>query len=129
MANYYQPFNYITLQVRLTSTIERENRHVLVRISTAVLLQTTHPHCKQRCCFAQVSRGQNACDQIAFFAFHTFVVEDSIMSKTRVRAHSRPQRPRSFWSAPRIETSGLSQFLSIRRVFVLQFSANQIRQI
>ena len=25
-------------------------------------------------------------------------------------AHSRPQRPRSFWSAPGIETSGRSQF-------------------
>ena len=34
----------------------------------------------------KVSRGQTAFDQIAFFAFHTFVVEDSIMSKNRVRA-------------------------------------------
>ena len=37
--------------------------------------------------------------------------------------HSRPQRRRSFWSAPGIETSGRSQFLSMRRVLVLCFSA------
>ena len=43
--------------------------------------------------------------------------------------HSRPQRLRSFWSAPgRIETSGRSQFLSMHRVLVLCFSANQICQ-
>ena len=43
--------------------------------------------------------------------------------------HSCPHRPQSFWSAPRMVTSDLSQFLSMRRVFVLQFSANKIRQI
>ena len=32
------------------------------------------------------------------------------------REHSRPQRPQTFWSAPGIETSGRSQFLSMRRV-------------
>ena len=30
-----------------------------------------------------------------------------------VRAHSRPQRPRTFWSAPRIATSGLVQRHSV----------------
>ena len=30
----------------------------------------------------------------------------NLRSRTRSRAHSRPQSPRSFWSAPRIETSG-----------------------
>ena len=29
------------------------------------------------------------------------------------QAHSRPQRPRSFWSAPRIATSGLVQRHSV----------------
>ena len=31
----------------------------------------------------------------------------------RVQTHSRPQRPRSFWSAPRIATSGLLQRHSV----------------
>ena len=35
-------------------TIERENSRVLMRISTAVLLQITHPHCKQPCCGANL---------------------------------------------------------------------------
>ena len=43
--------------------------------------------------------------------------------------YSRPQRPRSFWSAPGIETSGRSQFRSMHRVLVLCFSANQICHI
>ena len=43
--------------------------------------------------------------------------------------HSRPQRPRSFWSAPGIETSGRSQYLSVRSVLSLCFSANQICHI
>ena len=43
--------------------------------------------------------------------------------------HSRSQRPRSFWSAPGIETSGRSQFLSMRKELVLCFSANQICHI
>ena len=34
-------------------------------------------------------------------------------------SHSLPQRLWSFWSAPRIETSGQSQFLSMRRKFFL----------
>ena len=71
--------------------IERENSHVLVRNSTAMLLQTTHPHCNQRCCFAQVSRGQNTCDKIAFFAFHTFGVEDSRESKKSSQTTKQPR--------------------------------------
>ena len=31
------------------------------------------------------------------------------MCRVLARSHSRPQRPRSFWSAPRIATSGLVQ--------------------
>ena len=31
----------------------------------------------------------------------------------RIYSHSRPQRPRSFWSAPRIATSGLVQRYSV----------------
>ena len=34
------------------------------------------------------------------------------------RTHSRPEVPRSFWSAPRMATSDRPNFLSMRRVFV-----------
>ena len=46
-----------------------------------------------------------------------------------LKGHSRPQRQRSFWSTPGIETSGCSQFLSMRRVPVRYFSAKQICHI
>ena len=82
MPNYYQLFNSCQLHYTPSSfTIERENSHVLARISTAV------------------SRGQTACDQIAFFAFHAFVVEDSIMSKNRVRAKLYKKAAQAFLTA------------------------------
>ena len=43
------------------------------------------------------------------------------------RIHSRPQRPRSFLSAPRIGTSGRNQFVEHGTRSI--FSANQICQI
>ena len=56
----------------------------------------------------KVSRGQTACDQIAFFAFHTFVVEDSIMSKNRVRAKLQNCRACVFNSNVEIRIAGFS---------------------
>ena len=48
----------------------------------------------------------------------------SVLRNLRVccHYHSRPQRPRSFWTAPRIETSGRSQFLSMRSTRSVFFS-------
>ena len=43
--------------------------------------------------------------------------------------HSRPQRLRSFWSAPRIKTSGWTWFLEHAQSTRLAFSANLICQI
>ena len=76
MSNYCQPFKYITLQV--LKIVYKRAWHVLMRISMTVLLQTTHPHCKQHCYFMYVLRGQNASSQIVLFSFHTFLVEDSL---------------------------------------------------
>ena len=46
-----------------------------------------------------------------------------------VRPHSRPQRRRSFCSAPKIETSGRSQFLEHVQSTRFVFSANQICRV
>ena len=43
--------------------------------------------------------------------------------------HSGPQRPQSFWSAPRIETSGRSRFFEHVQNTCFGFLANQICQI
>ena len=53
----------------------------------------------------------------------------SVHSLINDESYSHSQRPRAFWSAPGIETSGRSQFLSMRRVLALCFSANQICHI
>ena len=42
--------------------------------------------------------------------------------------HSRPQRPQSFWSAPKFETSG-ADFLSMRIVLVLYFQPNRFARL
>ena len=41
--------------------------------------------------------------------FRSLFVEERTASNFHFEDHSRPQRPRSFWSAPRIATSGLVQ--------------------
>ena len=40
--------------------------------------------------------------------------------------HSRPQRPRSFWSAPRIATPGQTRFSEQAQSIRYVFSANRI---
>ena len=44
-----------------------------------------------------------------FTFFFAFCSQLCMRNRLPSRPHSRPQRPRSFWSAPRIETSGRFQ--------------------
>ena len=52
-----------------------------------------------------------------------------LLHNTRIHAQSRPQRPRSFWSAPRIRTSGIIHMkfrLKIRCDWLLYFTGSVI---
>ena len=59
-----------------------------------------------------VCKDQLCGDRMAALLRHlTSVLKLSMRTKTGIPrfVHSRPQSPRSFWSAPRIETSGRGQ--------------------
>ena len=57
----------------------------------------------------------------AYHCLQIMVCSCTLLPNSYFVKHSRFQRPRSFCSAPGIETSGRSQFLSMRKVLVLCF--------
>ena len=87
------------------------SRDASVRPSVRTSAQKLHCACVSVCAACGLNAGQHACASGSTCRLNAHQYSCASLCGL---THSRSQRPRSFWSAPRIETSGRIQFSSPR---------------
>ena len=120
----FKPFRQLFIQHHRKSVKCNLTRHLLSLLGPIpfVLNPRTESGPPRKNLRKQKTSKITHCDWPAL-QFNFFFINHS-----QSRTHSRPQVPRSFWSAPRMATSDQTQFSKHAQIICFIFSANQIWQ-